>query len=286
MSIPGLPKCIKEAATKNRLIIFVGAGLSSAVGLDDWKKVQERMIKEFVLPAYKNEQYRIELETAGDPYVILQQIKRDDLQTYNKILTESLMCSNSLVFNKFSSILKRLRTLKPASIVTTNIDNLFEGCGFYDKERFRCLLTCNPYEIQSDLVFCLHGNLEKNVFIHDDRQEVYQNEDLKNFLYNIFGSYTVLFLGYSLSEDHLLNYAMVNHRYKRQADSYLHCALVPSDISLSPLTFKTKYGIELLKYDNADGQYKNFVRTIESWTTIVSKVQEPNILETGSGSIL
>ncbi len=42
--LPDLPTEIKKAADQGRLVLFVGAGLSCAAGLDDWSDLKAELI--------------------------------------------------------------------------------------------------------------------------------------------------------------------------------------------------------------------------------------------------
>lgn len=257
---------IDRAADERRLIIFLGAGISCAVGLPPWDKVKSDLIDTVRLSPDADENTKDQLRNM-DIYACFERIYRMDRTIYEHILNQSLCTSDENV-DKFKMLLRALKSLNPVSIVTTNVDDLLLDCGVLKRNQFRYMEECAPQELRDDKVFCLHGNREKHVFNSYDTK-LYDSSDFRNFLNNLFGSYCVLFIGFSFRDRKLLECAELNREFARRPenDSYVaHVALLPSNHKGRPfLELEQQYGIYVLEYDNADDSYTNFEKTILSW---------------------
>jgi UDP-2,3-diacylglucosamine pyrophosphatase LpxH len=163
-----------------------------------------------------------------------------------------------------------VRFLKPVSFVTTNIDDLLVDSKKFKNNQFRFTNQCAPQDLRDDKIFCLHGNREKNIFNSHDVETLYENAHYRCFLNNLFGSYCVLFLGFSFRDRRLLDCAALNPDFSRENHKYAgHFALLPSDQdTVSDYELRMHYGIQVFRYDNTDGSHKNFVSSISSWRTV------------------
>ncbi|MCH8295747.1 hypothetical protein IH992_32105, partial [Candidatus Poribacteria bacterium] len=135
---PPLPDEIKKAAHERRLIVFLGAGISCAVGLLDWDKVKKNLINQANFP----DNLKYELQNT-EIYACFEAVYRKDPTTYKQIL-DSALSSNKANGNEFRRLLDVFKLLKPVSIVTTNVDNLLLECGIFQPEQFRYMEECAP----------------------------------------------------------------------------------------------------------------------------------------------
>ena len=257
---PRLPDQIEKSASEGRLIIFLGAGISCAVGLPTWDSVKNDLIDQVNLPSDLKDELR-NMET----YSCFEAVYRHNPETYSRIL-DSALSTNGASRDEFRRLLKVFGSLKPASIVTTNVDDLLRDCGIFTADQFRYMEECAPQELRDDKVFCLHGNREKHVFNTYDTK-LYDCSHFKSFLNNVFGSYCVLFVGFSFRDRKLLECAKLNPEFGRKHDKYpRHFALLDSKHEKPPSWEpRQDYGIHVFSYDNADDTYANFVPTIYSW---------------------
>src|SRR5205085_2875922 len=120
----------------------------------------------------------------------------------------------------------------------------------------------------------LHGNREKNIFTKTDLNDLYGKPQFQKFLANIFGSYTVLFVGCSFRDEKIKEYLEL-HAQNQSKGLKIHHALIPSDLSdPPPQSLEELYGIEPLIYQKHGNNYENFDRSIYGWAAPFS-IEEP-----------
>lgn len=263
-----LPDEVRRASKDRRLILFLGAGLSCAAGLPTWGKVKEELISKFRPRLDHDDSLRDELR-GMDPYDCFEFIRGEDLTTYEQIVNKSLR-SNTANMPLFKKLIECLSSLDPVSFVTTNFDDLLGDSGQFNRDQFRYTHECSPQELLMNKVFCIHGSREKNIFSKYDRDALYSDSNFKCFLNNLFGSYCVLFLGYSFNEQSLLECALLNRNLEVNGRMFSgHYALLPSDHEKPGHFALSKfYGIHVIRYDNEDSTHQKFNDCIFSWTKV------------------
>ncbi|MBI1927551.1 SIR2 family protein [Candidatus Poribacteria bacterium] len=265
-----LPNEIEKASDEHRLIIFLGAGISCAAGLPSWDKVKNDLIDLARLPLNYDKNIKDQLRNM-ETYACFERIRREDRTTYDRII-ESFLSSTNADLDKFRQLLGSLKSLKPTSIITINVDDLLFDCGVFRSHQFRYMDECAPQELRDDKVFFLHRSLDRKqegriIFNTRDKMSLYASPFFTNFLNNVFGSYCVLFIGFSFRDTDLLKYATLNPKFGDRNNEFRgHVALLPSNHEGPPyLELEQQYGIDICLYDNADGSHKNFEKTILSW---------------------
>jgi hypothetical protein len=263
-----LPDEIQRASKERRLILFLGAGISSAAGLPSWDTIKLELITKFRLRPDQDPSLRSKLHSM-DLYDCFEAVRREDRTIYDEVVNKSLNSeqANMILFNK---LLDDLRALQPVSFVTTNFDDLLPDSRKFRKDQFRYTDCCAAQELRLDKVFFLHGSREKNIFTSYDRDKLYGNEYFKFFLNNLFGSYCVLFLGFSFRDRELLRCATLSPDFARDNRNYVgHFALLPTDHKVpSDYDLLTKYGVRVFRYANNDGSHNNFASSIMSWNKL------------------
>jgi hypothetical protein len=211
-----IPVDLIESLKKERVGLYVGAGISQSVGLPGWsallndlielaKKVSYKPNEEFISNCYK---------LAEDPskFLILAQELKDFLQdTFRKY-----------IIDKFSdncpepSDLHRLLISFPYNfIITTNYDTLLENAYVQVKMKQAKVYTFKDspdiaYDLWNTRPFILkaHGDANKTqqgiiLTEKDYRQILFQEKGYQSILQSLFTTKTVLFLGSSMSDPEL-----------------------------------------------------------------------------------
>lgn len=117
---------LQDAAKQNRLVVFVGAGVSASAGVPAWNELIEKFKDE--LPD--------EMFDLGDVLKTAQAYKelRGDveyLKEIKKILKHEQTSCNQI----HDSIMQ----LNPCHIITTNYDDLLEQSALRNNKQFLCL---------------------------------------------------------------------------------------------------------------------------------------------------
>lgn len=188
---------IKEAIENNKLVIFVGAGVSIGAGLPSWGALVEE---------YKK---RLDLSEA-DKYLPESYLKipqyyynKRGFKEYYDVLYR--VFDKNCVPNKIHTLIYKL---SPQHIITTNYDNLLE------QERDRLGLLYDvvsedrdlPYTPNGRLIIKMHGDLEKkNVVLKEDDYLAYSRNFsmIETYIKALFTNHTVMFLGYSVDDYNL-----------------------------------------------------------------------------------
>ena len=184
-------QCIELLAKeleKEKLIIFVGAGVSKNSGLPNWNELIKEYAKELGI---KKENFKSdEILKIPEKY-----FKKFGEIKYYKIL--------SRIFSKHyepNSIHEALKKMNLNYIVTTNYDNLIE-----DKINSYVVSedTDLPHHNTNTMVIKMHGDIvKKNVVLKKSDYRNYETNFplISTYLKGLFTTNTILFIGYSFND--------------------------------------------------------------------------------------
>lgn len=280
--ISQFPPNLLEAIKGNRLIVFIGSGLSCAVGLPSWNEVRDDLIAKFRLKSGYSEDIRNEYKQM-DFYDCFESIRTHDETIYKEIIAQSLQLGENIKTETYKRWFGVIRSWGPAAIISTNIDDLMVNYSGFRSDHFRYKKECSPQELQDNKIFLIHGNRTDSVWTVDYRNSLYDEQCFRNFLWNVFGSYSVLFIGTSFREK-WLEFARLSTYMRNKTQKPSHYALTPSDEShIPPTHLKDFFGIEVIQFENSDGSYKNFGTTIEAWELTTPSIGDDDITRASKG---
>ena len=183
---------IQEAKNDNKLVFFIGSGMSKNVGLPDWGELIDELKKD--------------LNTTEEDYLKIAQLYFLEFGEYEYIKkVKSFFPSENIVIKNTHSLLVKLF---PQNIITTNWDIVIEKAienemALYDVVRNDSELintTSNRKLIK------MHGDIEIGniIFKEDDYLEYSQKFPLiENYVKSILSTNTVIFFGYSYNDINL-----------------------------------------------------------------------------------
>jgi hypothetical protein len=199
---------IIDAYQRKKLVLFIGAGLSAMCGIPPWKGLTLRLINEcknhgckktderWLRQHWKSRDYA---EIAERCYKLLP---RD---SYITVLTKA--CGE---FRDFSKAHKVIPSLSLPFIITTNFDRILENTFVKIKKASVPVFTYSPDEItsainQNDIfIFKIHGDINRPDSLILTRSQydriIEGNGPLEVWLNTVFFGYTLLFVGYSMSD--------------------------------------------------------------------------------------
>lgn len=184
---------ICKAAKNNKLVVFVGAGVSMNSGYPSW----ESLIIDFAKGlGVDMSEYSI------DDYLKIPQYYynlRKEKEYYD------------IVLNKFdikaepNKIHELILDLRPAHIITTNYDDLIEKAANRKGDFFDVVAKDSdlPYSINNKMIIKMHGDLKnKNIVLKEDDYLSYFNnfQLIQNYIKSLISTHVVLFIGYSISD--------------------------------------------------------------------------------------
>lgn len=269
---PQLPQKIKAAFDQNRLVVFVGAGISRLEGCKGWADLANILVTKICDPvtasliAHSNiqakEKITIAYETACE---------EGTLDQYWEIFASALRPQNGI------AIYDEVRRFN-SFFVTTNCDDLLEK-----------RLPANAWSVDHDdeilervhppYLFYLHGRYGDGcpeeqdglVFTVDSYLKAYQDPSLQKFLNTIFSKYTVLFIGYGLSEFELLDFLLEKSAAYERGDAH-HFILegyfsYEEKLCIAKQRYYKSIGVELIPYCKDKKGYDQQLDIIQNWVS-------------------
>ena len=198
-----IPNGLKQAIENNKLIIFLGAGISMNEGLPSWKQVLLNLLSKQDCDIPKASNYHSALQAdIMSPLEVLEKIKdnkKEILKAFEKDLN---------VDNYSSEIFKTLGNISK-HFVTTNFDKYIENnCSI--KTVITHDSAYNLAKIGTDAeeyIIKLHGDLDRLdsciIFI-EQYEDLYKNDKLAPFqLKKLLTEYSFLFIGFSFNDPYV-----------------------------------------------------------------------------------
>ena len=168
-----IPRKLKESIEEDKLVIFVGASLSTKFNLPSWKQLVIDVINEIDKPQYKNYIPLLEMGEDGmSPIEVLDKLKKEQQTIRAYIKTKFRVNSNDY------SLHKKLLELSGA-IITTNFDNAFELASENKIVSTVYTSTFNISEVEKKsepYIFKLHGSFtepDNCILFTDDYEKLY-----------------------------------------------------------------------------------------------------------------
>lgn len=183
-------KIIQRSIYNNKLVLFIGAGVSANSGLPLWNDLIKKIKK------------KIKVSDNSYDYLKIAQYyynSRGEKEYYD-FLKEELEVEASP-----NNIHEALLDMNPCHIITTNYDELIEKEArkkgmFYDVVAKD---TDLPYTPNNKMIIKMHGDLKnRNIVFKEDDYLSYSNNFklIENYIKSLFSTNVVLFVGYSLGD--------------------------------------------------------------------------------------
>lgn len=264
---------LHQAAKRDAIIVFVGAGVSKYYGCKLWSEMAVEVVKalrENDLISFAQESILIE-EASRDPrktISICQRLCNGRQQVFKESILKSLKIFDE---NKMNRIYSQIYRLKPLALLTTNIDKgmkkwteLKYRRSHYKPRVFDCTENADRYEIRkidynvfkNGNIICLHGtfhNILNAVLTLENYLSHYSEND--SFLKSLFkeisrqNGYTV-FIGYGLDE-----LDIIEKIYKLGGENVQNKAILLSPIFSFELTkfrldkeYYSSFGVQAVPY--------------------------------------
>lgn len=203
----------RDKAEQNKLVVFVGAGVSCNVkGMPDWKTLIGNMAKAIDYSRctscvhkddFCEETCRFKNDYSTDELLkIPQYVFNKDKALYNKIVEENISRHDICDAPLSSAIFD----INPVHIITTNYDNLLESSKNIFRGQYQVVVTDKDLlnSEKNKYIIKMHGDLnlpESIVLKEQDYLDYSQNHILLElFIKSLLTDHIVLFLGYSLND--------------------------------------------------------------------------------------
>lgn len=261
-----IPEEIIRAYDNNKLVIFVGAGISRLVGCKSWKDLAEKLI----VKTYDNYSEKKQILSAGlDNKQLItiahsRAVQNNVEDVFWAELKDALKpCEKIMSEDNVYKALSRLNTF----FVTTNADGIMER--YFPKGRWSCELDINYFKSSNTpCIFYLHGRYvdetkeerENLIFTVDRYLKAYTDGNRLSFLNHIFSNFTVLFIGYGMSEFEILDnlFVKADSSSNRSIQHYILEGFCKSENALkdAKMNYYKELGVELIPYDMEEKGYE------------------------------
>lgn len=203
-----IPNRLSEAIKNNKLILFIGAGLSKNNGFPDWNNILVSFLEEHKRDIEKSDAYINALKNEIiTPLQLLEKLKNEKLLILEYF--EKILNIEELDSNLHKTLLKITN-----KFVTTNFDKLIE----YNTKINTIITHDSNFNLQKigttkEFIIKLHGDVSRidNCIIFEEQyKKLYNDDQLAPFkLKSLLSDYNFLFLGFSFNDpyvEELFNY--------------------------------------------------------------------------------
>ena len=197
-----IPNELSKAIINNKLILFLGAGISINESLPSWKKIVENLLDNQDCDIEKASSFKAALsDDVMSPLEILEKIKKHRkyvLESFEKNL--NIENSESEIFKMLGNISKRF--------ITTNFDKLIE-----QNTNIKLVITqdssynLSKVDTNDNYIIKIHGDLDRLdscIIFEDQYKDLYENDKLATFqLKKLISQYNFLFIGFSFNDPYV-----------------------------------------------------------------------------------
>lgn len=253
-------KKIKQAIDNNKLVIFVGAGVSANSKCPSWYELVEKFANELGISKEKINNFSTEDFLKIPQYYYIERGEKEYFDIINDVFD-----NNS--YNYRPNILDKLIfELNPSTIVTTNFDNLLEKTIQMEGQYYTVVKQDRdlPYSPNDKLVIKMHGDVNlKNIILKEEDYLNYSNKFplIENYLKGLFSTKTILFVGYSAND---IDFKLMFNWVKEQLKGHFQPAyILETEKNQERLEFNyyKDRGINILYYKEIEEEVTNFLGT-------------------------
>lgn len=247
---------LREAKNNNKLVVFVGSGVSMNSGYITWKD----LIKE-MYGALKG----TDVLKANDSIILNNTLKipqllfEKDKNKYYEIIRNNFPDKKSNVLNN------KIFELMPKHIITTNYDKLLENSdnpyvSFYD------VVTTDKQLLQAQkphYILKMHGTIDdvNTIVLKEDDYFRYQQEHpaFETFIKSLLLDHTFLFLGYSLSDLNLklilgwISSLKIQLKGEFENKYYILTDNIDDELDIDLFDYFNNNGVVVINYKSLEG---------------------------------
>lgn len=225
-----------EAMNNEKLIIFVGAGISQNSGMPSWNELIDPLRKELGFDDSEKDYLKIaQYYFVNYPDKYKSKINEifGDLDTFQP-----------------NSLHELIQILEPEHVITTNYDNLLETQLNSQEKKYSVIATDNdiPQANSKHQILKMHGDFShNNIVLNEDDyiRYAYNFPAISSLIESHLMNHTVLFIGYGLNDSTfkaLLDRILINFGSNARTHYYFN-ALTPKPVDIKYYASK---GIQLI----------------------------------------
>lgn len=287
---------LKQAAKENRLVFFVGTGVSMNVGTPNWDGFANEVLKQLNIKGIIDHGF-IEQIKQLSPKRRLSLAKSLAEKNDYEINYKDAIEPKSLRDSQIYEIIKRLK----ACYVTTNYDtylhetylNPFEEDSDDNKTTRDYYLPEDGFSrdiIKPNNVIHLHGSYvngnEDLVVTVEDYIDHYNEPGIQKFLEELFTkNYTIVFVGYSLEEIEILDYLFLkgdeDSQFRNQSENIRYWLQGYYKFQWRTYEslkdyYRDTFDIEMLLYPLDKNKYDELTNILRKWVNVINAYLQPS----------
>ena len=248
-------RAIREASAHNRLVLFVGAGVSANSGVPVWKELTSKLKEPFSSPCDRNtddlKAAQLYLDTYG---------RKDFLDIVRKTL--------KIDYVHTCDIHKLLLALKPQHIITTNYDTLIEDAVDEQLQKFSVIRTDSdiPYCSETNTIIKMHGDfVHGNIVLAEEDYLNYARKFplIRNYVQSLFAKNLVLFVGFSFNDINL-KFILQDIQSVLQQDMQRAYLLTAEEVSHASKLYYEHKGVHVVSITEKDLRTCNIDYQVDS----------------------
>ena len=272
--LPEIPLQIREAINQKKLVIFLGAGASRIIGCKGWGELSSELLSLCFKEGYINFKEKESLLKIKDNKKLISICrylleKNDKINLFNEKVCKALEAKPDYLEKQ--NIYAELKDFR-AIFITTNADEYLSN-QFREKQVKYKLQDFIANEIDTEKIYHIHGSqkdMDSIIFTIDKYIERYNNKQFSEFIKKIFNEYTVLFIGYGLSEFELFDY-IIQKTKKSNGKEIKHFSLIGFFTGEENLVdYEQSYfnhlGIKVVPFAKDKNGYDQQFEIIQSWS--------------------
>lgn len=286
--IPEIPTEIIDAVIDQKLVIFLGAGVSRIIGCKSWEGTASDLINICFNEKLINYKESHILSQMNDPKKVITICEKilslhKCKDKFNKSLEESFAGKDELI--KSHDIYKEIYDI-PAIFVSTNADthlhkkftkNLNLEKVVYDYK------NVNNISPTISKIYQIHGTiLNPSSLVFTVSNYIHRYKDLRDFLTKIFTDSVVLFIGYGLGEYELIDFliskidsSIIESEIESEKQNKKNFILLPlfqneEDVLKLEQYYYDSLGIRVIPYAKDENGYDQLYYVIKNWNNKIS----------------
>jgi hypothetical protein len=197
------------SASGRPVVLWIGAGASRWAGYPTWSELAELLHREFLKlePSYDRRAGAKALAEDALP-LVFSLCKAVNCGRYFDLLSTALIARH--VTPVYARMLHLLKGITPLQIITTNVDvSLETNLGFVPSySRSNIEFVQKAISSRSPFIYKLHGSsgeIDSSVWTDQDYHEIAQDSVFLGNLGQILNTASIIFLGYSLRDQYILD---------------------------------------------------------------------------------
>jgi hypothetical protein len=225
-----LQRTIQEG--KKPIVFWVGAGVGKWCNYPLWDELAQQLHSQFLKEesGYNKESASKLIDSKNYP-AFFGLCKYLNSKSYNNFIAEAfLSCDIGPVYKELLYIISKV---SPLHIFTTNVDetlehNLTNTNTLQNSDLERCMSMIQEGQ---DFLCKLHGSISSSnslVFTESEYNELLAKPEYLNLMKEIFSTCTVVFLGYSLSDQYVMDQIISSDKSRSVFGSGPHFIVTPT----------------------------------------------------------